>query len=602
MVAIAVVAAAGIGIGLSTFTKTTQPAGQLPSANPSGIGTNEAPQSNGTTIVTLSGGQMAQGYPNDLGFVQAYGLSEDEADYLASSNGSLLAVSSDALHIAMMFPDGLKADRYYTVSDREFTPSEEEIERSEMLGSGLYVLDVSVTAVSDSAIKITQTFFVPYESLPAEVAANFQTQPVSQSLEPNLIPYADAAGSMGLHAVQETVIEVVKEFANQVLEPIGHGTKIFGKDMAGTAGGGFIQTVNIANAGRILRYNDRLMQEFEFLENCVKNPTNAITAKYYKEHPEEMQKALDGLKAARLSTKVTSFMRVVNTGAVALSAAPTIAAPAPISIAWAGIVGGISGYLDADLKERLKEDMADAKKNVVPCSPPCKENPATPQARPTSGENFIVRPAWAQESEICLPSDGRLRVVIDEIVTEEQGSPVRVTFEGEAAVSNIELYAGLPYVYPDRYFGEGYGFFHSRSEWRATGSVNELEDINCIVDISGNGTMKVEILRHMSGPIKRAEWMPGEISEKLSLAEVHVHIDGNFTYYTNSIYCGGGYNGATTTTTEGYGYVCDFFDVDERGGTYHNGTGPDNDRLGANPWFYDDCQLVMGRLTPGTTY
>jgi hypothetical protein len=98
----------------------------------------------------------------------------------------------------------------------------------------------------------------------------------------------------------------------------------------------------------------------------------------------------------------------------------------------------------------------------------------------------------------------------------------------------------------------------------------------------------------MSGEVIRAEWMPGEMSEEMELAEVQVEIVGNMTINRSPSGCDTSYNGAPTT--EGaVVYSCNFFEVDERGGQYRNGSGLSSEQ---GHIFYDDCKLYMGALTP----
>jgi hypothetical protein len=106
--------------------------------------------------------------------------------------------------------------------------------------------------------------------------------------------------------------------------------------------------------------------------------------------------------------------------------------------------------------------------------------------------------------------------------------------------------------------------------------------------------MKVKVLRHMSGEMVRAEWMPGETSEQMELAEVGVQIVGNLTITRTPNGCDNSFNGAPTTEGEVV-YSCAFFEVDERGGHYRNSSGLSSDD---GHTIYDDCELYMGALTP----
>jgi hypothetical protein len=100
------------------------------------------------------------------------------------------------------------------------------------------------------------------------------------------------------------------------------------------------------------------------MSDCVNNPLNPVTKKTYDENPEEKQKAVDAIDAARSDANWNTFARYANYGAkIALKFAPSGSIPGAAKI---GVDSAVK-YNDETLKDLTKDSIDDASKSVVPC-------------------------------------------------------------------------------------------------------------------------------------------------------------------------------------------------------------------------------------------
>jgi hypothetical protein len=343
----------------------------------------------------------------------------------------------------------------------------------------------------------------------------------------------------------------------------------------------------------IVVQNQELMQKLQELLDCAENPTNPLAIKAKREDPNYNRATVDRIKLAMIELQGVSGLRVVST---------TLNAGVGGSGGLAGMVtmGVVSHASDSMLRNTIQNDIiGNIADGVVPCERCGDSPPPPPEESQDSGGQSEAPPtdtgAGYSEGQVprdrllgCFPNDGRVRIVINEFEDGTTGTPHRVTFDSEAGVTNLVLANGVPFALPDRYSGESFGTYNERWEYPIQGSPP------CVVEINGNAMMKVRVLRHMSGEIIRAEWMPGVTSEQMELAEVQVEIVGNMTINRNPSDCDTSYNGAPTTEGQVV-YGCNFFEVDERGGYYRNSSGLSSDE---GHMIYDDCEMFMGALTP----
>ena len=280
----------------------------------------------------------------------------------------------------------------------------------------------------------------------------------------------------------------------------------------------------------IVVQNQELMQKLQELLDCAENPTNPLAIKAKREDPNYNRATVDRIKLAMIELQGVSTVRIAST---------TLNAGIGGSGGLAGMVtmGVVSHASDSMLRNTILNDIiGNIADGVVPCER-CGDNPPPPpeDSQDSGGQSEAPSTdtgAGYSEGQVqrdrllgCFPNDGRVRVVIDEFEDGTTGTPHEVTFESEAGVTNLVISNGIPFAWPDLYQGESTGMYHERWVY----PTQHLPTPTCTVEINGNATMKVSVQRHMSGEVVRAEWMPGEISEQLELAEVGVTIVGNMT-------------------------------------------------------------------------
>lgn len=329
----------------------------------------------------------------------------------------------------------------------------------------------------------------------------------------------------------------------------------------------------------------RLSNSISVARDCYDNPTNPLTQDAQRNDPF-YDRLGENLDTAQEGLYVTTTARVGVQGFEAAAGAST-------GFAGGMALGSVTQGMDAMLWDSQTSEISDAIRGITPCTP-CPEEPQNPPESSPQPEGdhtpgpdepgFYYTPGpreWYEPQDrrqtTCRPvQPNQVTLSIHEVVEEGEGTPRVVTFQGIANVTMTHYSVGnLIYYTPDFFSGNGTGTFHENIRYIQ----QDRDYLWCNVEIQGTATMQVLISRHKSGP-------------QMSLAEVSISIVGPLPITQDPPGC---FNDKTTTE-DGIIYGCNFYDVDERGGSYHNGTGPDNDRLSAPESYYDDCTLVMTPL------
>ena len=331
--------------------------------------------------------------------------------------------------------------------------------------------------------------------------------------------------------------------------------------------------------------------------DCWRNPTNRLAQDAQRNDPnyERLGEQLESAQAGHITTTVA------RVGVVGLD----VAASASPGVGFAGglALGSASQGFDAMLADGQFDEINDALRGITPCDP-CPEDqqpqePEAPSQPPESGLDYTPGPGDPSytglnytpgppgprppheppEDLVCRPPEpNTLRVVIHNSVQAGVEQTRQITFQASANLTNRVPIAGtgLTYEVVD-FYGNGTGFYHETQGSR--------DPDMCFVEIQGQATMNVRVLRYMSG-----------FSEPYDLAEVQVTIEGDLPIFMSPAGCYV-HNGVVPTSTQETGtlWVCNFFDVDERGGHYRNGSGPRS--LDDTNIFYEDCELFMAPLS-----
>ena len=324
-----------------------------------------------------------------------------------------------------------------------------------------------------------------------------------------------------------------------------------------------------------------------YYEDCVRNPD--IPRFNDPRGDPGLDQAIEQIESAREGLRVSS---AAMAGASVINNVAGLVAHNPV---LEGVTMAASMAEQALLERAIQDEMSGLSELNSPCRPPpCEDTPEDPPSPPpstpfadhtpgpdeagfflTMGPREWYEPPDRQQRQ-CKPLEpNQLRVVINNLVTEDEGTPRETRFDATANITNlIPLGTTGSFIQVIDFSGNATSLFHDRWVYKVEGQPD------CIVNINGNATMNVKVLRHMSGPM---------INGIYQLAEVQVVLVGDMFIVQNPPQCYG-----DDTSTEGDSiYGCSFFDVDERGGTYKNGTGP---RAEEGHSFYDDCELIMGPL------
>lgn len=644
----AVVAAAAIGIAVSQMSK---PIEQVPSPEMSATPDQEQ--------TPMPAEQSASEVPMQDVYYSALVDDGYPAALAGLVSSDLEVVSNNRTHHHYIQSMGGGGQRELIVTfnpanEYTHTANEESVTLDD--GTKFYVISKDINTLPNG-YNVTMTFFMPYDSLSTEMKEDLGvsvTQQVSLSRILGL-QYADAidvipeggivgeisesffSEGTGLNRAQiaqptitpsgvevtrdlgeyyqetRTMIEETSQFHNErrvfeAAERIENdlatrrlADSVRAQRIAAGLGAAHVALTGI-EVRNIVVQDEEMIRKLEALLDCAENPTNPLAIKAKQEDPNYNRATVDIIRTAIAEVRGVNTVRIVST---------TLNAGIGGGGGLLGMLGmgAIAHAEDAILRNTIENYiLRDVAKGVVPCvkcedtlpPPPSSDGPVSggQGEAPSSDSGSNYTPPTLRDLPVaCMPNDGQLRVVIHNFVQAGVEQSRKVTFEARANVTNVIIVpeVGLPYAFEDRYLGEGIGNYHEESVL-----VDEEGRVSCTLTIEGPAVMKVNILRHMSGRVVSAEWMPGVTSMKLEFAEVQVQVYGNFTVVDTPVGCyGDDVLSQYFSYPEGYNiYGCSFFDVDERGGQYKNGSGPKS--LDETNIYYEDCELAMGRLSPAT--
>jgi hypothetical protein len=329
-----------------------------------------------------------------------------------------------------------------------------------------------------------------------------------------------------------------------------------------------------------------------YYEDCVRNPdiprfNDPRGDPGFDQAIEQIESAREGL---RVSSTAMAGASVVNGVAGLVAHNPAVDA----------LTMAASMAEQALLERTIQDEMSGLSELNSPCRPPpCEENPDKPPPTPpptptgdytpgpaeagffmTMGPREWYEPPDRRENQCKLPEPNQLRVVVDVFVDENEGTPRQVTFDAVVNVTNlIQLGNTGSMIQVTDFSGNTTGFYRETIRYPDA----TLEGGWCNVEISGDARMNVRIQRHMSG-----------FGANYDLAEVNVQIVGKLPINQTPAGCSGDRTNTEQNGMDGNIFGCSFFDVDERGGRYRDGSGPES--LDATNIYYDECELFMGPL------
>jgi hypothetical protein len=329
-----------------------------------------------------------------------------------------------------------------------------------------------------------------------------------------------------------------------------------------------------------------------YYEDCVRNPD--IPRFNDPRGDPGFDQAIEQIESAREGLRVSS---TAMAGASVVNGVAGLVAHNPVVD---GLTMAASMAEQALLERAIQDEMSGLSELNSPCRPPpCEETPDEPSPPPpptpngdytpgpdeagffmTMGPREWYEPPDRRENQCRLPEPNQLRVIVHVSVDENEGTPRQVTFDTIANVTNlIPIGDSGSMVQVTDFSGNATAFYREIIRYPDA----TLEGGWCNVEISGEATMNVRIQRDMSG-----------FGANYDLAEVNVGIVGKLPINQTPAGCNGDRTNTEQNGMDGQIFGCSFFDVDERGGRYRDGSGPES--LDETNIYYDQCELFMGPL------
>ena len=334
--------AAGSPQGLSPTAPATPPATTAP---PTALPTLEP------TATPFEFGELDEELVAEY---QALGLSETEAIFASLTRGDTVALGDHRYLITEHYPTGNSGEIEITLTPDQTADPE---------AAGSVAIEHSET---ETEWLFTLSYFVPYDDIPADVQEQIRSGSTA-ALGPLLALAGGSSDAIfvaesksGVQVVAEAVIkkytvDSVKGFIRYLDAVLGTGVQVdqFYKSISAA--------LSVKDAWAMKSEFDEFDRKLKALEQCVEHPTNPITRRTYREHPEEKQRVLDQIKAAReeikANTAVSFLNTLIKTGSALIKNVPWLS--------W--VIGPASAWSKNALREVSERLIRDVEKNVVPC-------------------------------------------------------------------------------------------------------------------------------------------------------------------------------------------------------------------------------------------
>ncbi|MGC2197184.1 MAG: hypothetical protein WA628_21080 [Terriglobales bacterium] len=315
-------------------------------------------------------GQSQMGMPNVANLANLAGMGGDQAvmlqlmtryrmdpraaSYLSQTKIKVIDENDTSVHYVLTFPDGVTSDETVTIKpDQHYTPTDAELQRVSRSQLKVFHPELTQKKVSEDEVQFTLRYYVQQDTLPASVLERIRKSKASARRTDffSIVPAAWAqqgGGDNGAGFVGWNVAELVKSMGVKGLEHAEWEKAAKGLDN--------ILTLKdlIVGYGEISEW----LGEVQELEDCAKHPTNPLTAKAAQSQ-EYQQQVIGGLNEASWDVQMTAFPKVANIAAGAVTQF--------LPFGTGVLISPITSANDQAIAQIAEEQIADAKKMVVPC-------------------------------------------------------------------------------------------------------------------------------------------------------------------------------------------------------------------------------------------
>lgn len=285
-------------------------------------------------------------------------LSPQAMEYLKRTKLDILSETNTSVHYLQTFPDGVTSEETITINpNQKYAPTSAEMGASVSSRVQVFHPTLAIKQISHRERVFTLHYYLSQGALPAGVLQRIG-QSVSRSQSPerdffNFVPkaWAQEGGDNGGQFVTWNVVELVKSMDVKLLEAMEW-------EKSAKFADNILTMRDVVNG-----YNEisNWLGEIAELKECAEHPTNPLTQKA-SESSEYQNNVIGSLDNASSEIQATAFPKVANIAAGAVTQ--------KLPFGTGVLISPIVSANDQAIEQFAEDEIANAKKVVVPCDSP----------------------------------------------------------------------------------------------------------------------------------------------------------------------------------------------------------------------------------------
>ncbi|HZR65481.1 MAG TPA: hypothetical protein VFA85_10065 [Terriglobales bacterium] len=285
-------------------------------------------------------------------------LSPQAMEYLKGTKLEILGETNTSVHYLQTFPDGVTSEETITIiPNQKYTPTSAEVEKSTQARAQVFRPSLAIKQISSRERVFTLQYYLSEAALPPQILQRIgQSKSAAQSSQREfftIVPkaWAQEGGDNGGQFVTWNVMELVKSMDVKLLE-----------GMEWEKSAKFVDNI-LTMRDVVNGYNEisNWLGEIAELKECAEHPTNPLTQKA-SGSSEYQNNVIGSLDNSSWEIQGTAFPKVANIAAGAVTQ--------KLPFGTGVLISPIVSANDQAIEQFAEEEIANAKKMVVPCDSP----------------------------------------------------------------------------------------------------------------------------------------------------------------------------------------------------------------------------------------
>ena len=285
-------------------------------------------------------------------------LSPQAMEYLKGTKIAILGETNTSVHYLQTFPDGVTSDETIVVTpNQKYTPTAAELEKSMRARVQVFRPTLAIKQISPREKTFILRYYLSERALPQEILQRIgQSTSTAQSSNRDFFTFvpkawAQEGGDNGGQFVTWNVVELVKSMDVKLLEGMEW-------EKSAKFADNILTMRDVVNG-----YNEisNWLGEIAELKECAEHPTNPLTQKA-SESSEYQNNVIGSLDNASSEIQATAFPKVANIAAGAVTQ--------KLPFGTGVLISPVVSANDQAIEQFAEDEIANAKKVVVPCDSP----------------------------------------------------------------------------------------------------------------------------------------------------------------------------------------------------------------------------------------